>query len=79
MFRNTPINYSILVLGIVLTHQGKALSEVQRFERGEEDEHPELDSDVVALANFGGGGLNVRFADDEGKMRKFSRYSFSFI
>uniref|UniRef100_A0A914QRY5 Nucleolar protein 16 n=1 Tax=Panagrolaimus davidi TaxID=227884 RepID=A0A914QRY5_9BILA len=57
----------------VFTHKGKSLSEVQRFERGEADDNNELDGDVVALANFGGEGLDVKVTDEEGLTRKYSR------
>lgn len=61
-------------LDYVFTHKGKSLSEIQRYERGEEDDSNELDGDVVALANFGGKGLDVKLTDEEGNTRTFSRY-----
>uniref|UniRef100_A0A7E4VEQ0 Nucleolar protein 14 n=1 Tax=Panagrellus redivivus TaxID=6233 RepID=A0A7E4VEQ0_PANRE len=56
-----------------LTHKGESITKVKRYEKPEVDSDPELDSNVVALANFGGGNLGFKMTDEDGQRRQFSR------
>lgn len=54
--------------------EGKDITQVQRFERLDDDESDnQMDKDVMAIANFGGGKLNTKVQNDDGRYKKLTR------